>query len=125
MSTVRIRNVGSFGREIRPDLDGVTLAVVEVGGVVEVSARLAENLLSQVGVWALESDEWVDPAAEHVDGQVIYSTPTVDDPALQPGEPTAETVVIDVEPVKPTRAKATPEPLPTVPAAGADTTKEG
>lgn len=41
MSTVRIRNVGSFGREIRPDLDGVTLAVVEVGEVIEVSARLA------------------------------------------------------------------------------------
>jgi hypothetical protein len=121
MGTVRIRNVGSFGREIRPDLDGVTLAVVEVGGVVEVSARLAESLLSQVGVWAVESDEWVDPAAEHVDGQVIYSTPTVDDPALQPGEP-VDAVVIDVEPVKPTRAKREPEPLPTVPA---DTTKEG
>lgn len=136
MSTVRIRNVGSFGREIRPDLDGVTLAVVEVGQVVEVSARLAGRapdpdddqdhgvgLLAQVGVWALEDDDWTDPVEGLEDGHVVYSTPVVDDPGVPgpAGEP--EGVVIDVEDEAPTRAKPQPEPLPAVPGTD-DTSKE-
>lgn len=134
MSTVRIRNVGSFGREIRPDLDGVTLAVVEVGEVVEVSARLAgrkpdpdvdgdhgEGLLAQVGVWDLEDVPWTDPVPEYSEGQVVYATPTVDAPGV-PVPADVEAVVIDVEHEVPTHATATPEELPAVPSS--DTAKE-
>lgn len=163
MSTVRIRNVGSFGREIRPDLDGATLAVVEVGEVVEVSARLAgrkprgwvplepgevpvddgrvyrsapadgdvpehwevddhgEGLLAQVGVWDYEHEPWTDPVAEYSDGHVVYATPVVDDPGV-PAAAAEPSVVIDVEPVTPTRATVPTEDLPTIP--GTDTPKE-
>jgi hypothetical protein len=52
-ATVKVRNVGPFGRDIRPDgSDGDVLASVAPGEVVEVSAALAAGLLEQSDVWA-------------------------------------------------------------------------
>ena len=51
-ATVKVRNKGPFDRDIRP-LGGDTLASVPVGGSVEVSAALAENLAEQVDAWEI------------------------------------------------------------------------
>ena len=48
-ATVKVRNKGPFDREIRAG--GERLAVVPVGGVVEVSAALGASLAEQSDVW--------------------------------------------------------------------------
>lgn len=66
MATVKVRNVGSFDRDIRPGgaLDD-TLAVVPVGGEVEVSADVAAGLLEQPDVWqAVEKKSTAAAAAD-------------------------------------------------------------
>ncbi len=69
-ATVKVRNKGPFAREIRPGgTTGERLAVVEVGGVVEVSAALGASLAEQVDVWELVTSSSDKPAkAEKTEG---------------------------------------------------------
>lgn len=65
-STVRVRNLGPFDRELRPDgPDTDSLATVPVGGVVEVGAALGAALAEQPDAWQIVDDT---PAAAPVKG---------------------------------------------------------
>ncbi len=55
-ATVKVRNKGPFDKEIRPGgNNGERLAVVPVGGVVEVSAVVGASLAEQVDGWEIVS----------------------------------------------------------------------